>query len=75
MTMRRNLLFSLFFISCCHLSAQSLDTSHLKQMRVRFIGPDGNRAIAVVGVPSNPMISYVGAASGGIFKTEDAGTT
>ena len=44
-------------------------------MRVRFIGPDGNRAIAVVGVPGNPMISYVGAASGGIFKTEDAGTT
>ncbi len=73
--MRRNLLLSFILISCQHLLAQSLDTSHLNQMRVRFIGPDGNRAIAVVGVPGNPMISYVGAASGGIFKTEDAGTT
>lgn len=42
-------------------------------LRFRFIGPDGNRAIAVTGEPGNPMVSYVGAASGGIFKTEDAG--
>ena len=42
-------------------------------MPFRFIGPDGNRAIAVVGEPGNPMVSYVGAASGGIFKTTDGG--
>ncbi|MEY3688288.1 MAG: hypothetical protein RIR84_1129, partial [Bacteroidota bacterium] len=39
----------------------------------RFVGPDGNRAIAVAGETGNPMVSYVGAASGGIFKTEDGG--
>ncbi|TDH24265.1 glycosyl hydrolase [Segetibacter sp. 3557_3] len=41
----------------------------------RYLGPDGNRSIAVAGVPGNRMVSYVGAASGGIFKTEDAGLT
>ncbi|PYO39731.1 MAG: glycosyl hydrolase, partial [Gemmatimonadetes bacterium] len=34
---------------------------------------EGNRAIAVVGEPGNPLIAYVGAASGGIWKTEDGG--
>ena len=43
------------------------------ELRFRFIGPDGNRAIAVVGEPGNSMVSYVGAASGGIFKTIDGG--
>ncbi|MGE5243617.1 MAG: WD40/YVTN/BNR-like repeat-containing protein [Betaproteobacteria bacterium] len=46
-----------------------------RQLRYRFIGPDGNRAIAVVGEPGNPLVTYVGAASGGIFKTADGGTT
>jgi photosystem II stability/assembly factor-like uncharacterized protein len=43
------------------------------QMRFRYIGPPGNRATAVVGVPGNPFIYYVGAASGGIFKSTDGG--
>ncbi|HSR39929.1 MAG TPA: hypothetical protein VLL95_13530, partial [Phnomibacter sp.] len=47
--------------------------SLMKSLRFRFIGPDGNRAIAVAGEPGNPMVSYVGAASGGIFKTTDGG--
>ncbi len=46
-----------------------------RQLRYRFIGPDGNRAIAVAGEPGNPLVMYVGAASGGIFKTADGGTT
>ena len=46
-----------------------------RQLRYRFIGPDGNRAIAVAGEPGNPLVMYVGAASGGIFKTSDGGTT
>ena len=33
----------------------------------------GNRIIAVVGVPGDPNIYYIGAASGGIFKTIDGG--
>ena len=45
-----------------------------EQLKYRFIGPDGNRAISVVGEPGNPLVMYVGAASGGLFKTEDGGT-
>ena len=55
--------------------AQQFDSTLFSKLHFRFIGPDGNRAIAVVGEPGNPMISYVGAASGGIFKTEDAGVS
>ena len=53
--------------------AQSFDSTLFSQLHFRFIGPDGNRAIAVAGVPGDRNISYVGAASGGIFKTEDGG--
>jgi photosystem II stability/assembly factor-like uncharacterized protein len=42
-------------------------------LKYRYIGPDGNRVIAVVGVPGNSNIVYAGAASGGIFKSTDAG--
>ncbi|HEX6941565.1 MAG TPA: hypothetical protein VF128_01490, partial [Gemmatimonadaceae bacterium] len=41
----------------------------------RFIGPPGNRVISVAGIPGNSATYYVGAASGGIWKTTDAGTT
>jgi len=44
-----------------------------KNLNFRFIGPEGNRAIAVAGVPGDPMISYIGAASGGLWKTTDGG--
>jgi photosystem II stability/assembly factor-like uncharacterized protein len=43
------------------------------QLKYRYIGSVGNRATAVAGVPGNPYIYYVGAASGGIFKTTDGG--
>ena len=54
-------------------SAQQLDPSHLQQLRYRFIGPGGNRVSAVVGEPGNPNVYYVGAASGGVWKSTDAG--
>ncbi len=44
-----------------------------KQLKFRYIGPVGNRVIAIAGVPGNPNIYYAGAASGGIFKTTDNG--
>ena len=65
-------LLLLFFIA--NLSfAQTFDTKNFDGLKFRFIGPDGNRAIAVTGEPGNPMVSYIGAASGGIWKTEDMG--
>lgn len=55
------------------VNGQPLDADAFKQLNFRFIGPDGNRAISVVGEPGNPQVSYIGAASGGIWKTEDMG--
>ena len=40
----------------------------------RTIGPEGNRFSAAAGIAGNPHIYYVGAASGGIWKTTDGGT-
>ena len=39
----------------------------------RYVGPEGNRVSAVVGVPGDPLTYYAGSASGGIFKTSDGG--
>ena len=55
------------------VAAQQLDTTLWTRLHYRFVGPEGNRAIAVVGEPGNPLVAYVGAASGGIWKTEDGG--
>ncbi len=46
----------------------------LGALRWRYIGPVGNRTTAVAGVAGQPNIYYVGAASGGIWKTIDGGT-
>lgn len=45
----------------------------LAALHWRFIGPIGNRAVAAAGDPGNPMVDYVGAASGGIWKTVNGG--
>jgi len=39
----------------------------------RTIGPEGNRFSAAAGVSGDPSTYYVGAASGGIWKTTDGG--
>lgn len=43
-------------------------------LNYRFVGPPGNRVIAVAGIPGNPLTYYIGAASGGIWKTTDGGS-
>src|SRR2546425_9816157 len=52
---------------------QQVDTILWTRLHYRFVGPEGNRAVAVVGEPGNPLVAYVGAASGGVWKTEDGG--
>ena len=48
----------------------------LDTMRLRCIGPPrGGRVVAVAGCPDNPAVFYFGAVAGGVWKTEDAGTT
>jgi photosystem II stability/assembly factor-like uncharacterized protein len=53
--------------------AQEVDPSLLSGLSYRFIGPDGNRVISVMGEPGNPLVMYAGAASGGLFKSSDGG--
>jgi len=47
----------------------------LNTLRFRNLGPSvgGGRVAAVVGVPGQPQIYYVGAAGGGVWKTTDGG--
>jgi hypothetical protein len=49
------------------------DSAIFSQLRYRYIGPTGNRVIAVAGVPGDPNVYYAGAASGGLWKTIDGG--
>jgi photosystem II stability/assembly factor-like uncharacterized protein len=67
--------FATFFFTHLVLlaNAQAFDSKIFSDLKFRYLGVDGNRTIAVVGEAGNPMVSYVGAASGGIFKTEDGG--
>ena len=51
----------------------TFDPASASELRWRYIGPVGNRVASVVGVPSDPNVYYAGAASGGIWKTVDAG--
>ena len=48
-----------------------------KNLAFRNLGPavGGGRVAAVAGIPGNPNVYYVGAAGGGVFKTENAGIT
>ena len=68
----RNRLILVFFLIKCSF-AQTLDADHFKNLKFRFIGPDGNRAISATGVSSDHNTYYVGAASGGLFRTTNNG--
>lgn len=54
-------------------SAPRIDQASYASLGYRYIGPPGNRTIALAGVPGDPTVYYVGAASGGIWKTTDGG--
>ncbi len=51
-----------------------VDPKVFEQLKFRFIGPGGNRVSAVAGEPGNLNVYYAGAASGGLWKSEDGGT-
>ena len=54
----------------------SVDTNILHGMRFRQVGPPrGGRVTTVTGVPSQPRTFYMGVASGGLFRTTDAGAS
>jgi photosystem II stability/assembly factor-like uncharacterized protein len=54
----------------------SVDPALFKALRYRLVGPSrGGRVTTVTGVPSQPKTFYMGVASGGLFRTTDAGAT
>ena len=55
------------------LPQQAPDPSTYTALRWRHIGPEGNRFSAAAGIPGHAHTYYVGAASGGIYKTTDGG--
>ena len=55
------------------LHSQTINKEIIKDMKFRHVGPIGNRLTTVAGVPNDPMTYYVGAASGGVWKTTDGG--
>ncbi len=59
------------------VTAQTIDDNILKSFSWRNIGPAnmGGRTVDIEGVESNPKIIYAGAATSGIWKTVNAGTT
>lgn len=54
-------------------AAAGATTDPYAALAYRFIGPPGNRVSAVVGVSGDPNTYYVGAASGGVWKSSDGG--
>ena len=79
MLMRKRIfvVLSLLAISLATLPAYAQEAAANKDvlgaLRYRHIGPTGNRLTSVVSIPGQPNIYYVGAASGGIWKTTDGG--
>ena len=49
------------------------DPASYEALSWRNIGPEGNRFSSAAGIPGQPYTYYVGAASGGIYKTTDGG--
>ena len=54
-----------------------LDSALFERLEWRNIGPAsmGGRVTSIAGIPGNPAMVYVATASGGLFKTSNAGTT
>src|SRR5687768_14199617 len=58
------------------LEIAAQDSLLLRGVRYRSLGPNrGGRVTAVTGVPSQPNTFYMGVASGGVWKTTDAGAS
>ncbi len=58
------------------LAGDSADTDLLKGLEWRLVGPyRGGRVTTVAGVADNPLLYYMGATGGGVWKTENAGIT
>src|SRR4051812_22591110 len=81
-SVRTGIAIGSFTVGAASLGAQTtfsrvqpiaFDPAVAAELKPRYIGPVGNRTVAVAGIPGDPNVYYVGAASGGVWKTTDAG--
>jgi hypothetical protein len=66
-----------FALASGALLAADLNSELFERLEWRNIGPAsmGGRVTAIRGIPGDPALVYVATASGGLFKTVNAGTT
>ena len=66
---------ALFLLLCIGTNAQKFNLDQFKNWKPRNIGPSGmsGRITTIDAVVSDPNIIWVGAASGGVWKTNNAG--
>lgn len=65
------------FALCLSALPAQVDTSLLQSIKARSIGPAGmsGRVVAIDAVVADPRIVYIGAATGGLWKSTDGGLT
>src|SRR5215208_4787485 len=68
-------LVALLICAITPASAQQITPDLYRNLSWRTIGPEGNRFTSAAGIAGDPLTYYVGAASGGVWKTTDGGTT
>jgi photosystem II stability/assembly factor-like uncharacterized protein len=74
-TLARGLVVALLALTAVSAQQRSTPAPEVySRLHWRTIGPEGNRFSAAAGIPGDPLTYYVGAASGGIWKTTDGGT-
>lgn len=76
MTRRKLVVFAATFLVVAtggRSFADEISLGDFENLAFRHIGPEGNRTIAAAGVSGDPNIYYIGAASGGLWKTDDGG--
>ena len=73
----RNFFFVVFVFIAFTTTAQKISLEQFKDWKPRNIGPAGmsGRITAIDAVWSNPNVIYLGAASGGVWKTENNGSS
>jgi len=71
----KSILTALAMIFCFSVFAQNIKLDQLKNLKPRNIGPSSmsGRITAIDAVVTNPDTWYVGSASGGVWKTTNAG--
>ncbi|TRX59895.1 hypothetical protein FNH22_07525 [Fulvivirga sp. M361] len=58
------------------INAHSIKSQDFSALKYRNVGPErGGRVTTVAGIASKPSTYYLGATGGGVWKTEDYGTT